>query len=275
MPLNFHDAMLDERKFRLRAALLIYHGNGGALVTGHDVMSEPGEWKPKLTAGYPLTRELMDLLVRGVQGAAPTRTVLPPNVLMWDGLRIAWWVPSARRRIWFNPLAQKGLQHVSRREVMHPPLVFVADPQRLHVFALAEDERPYAGTALYQAPYLNVYFDGWCCGGVVQWPKTVAVESLPEWEKAFFDSEGTKVWASRLTLFPGGHNALWEAMLTADRFPAEALVPTGRTLLDAINRAGMPEGIADPPPAEEIVPVGAALPCWQSTPGTFLPEVVR
>lgn len=256
--LSFQDALHEgDAEVRLRAALLVYHGPSGAMVTAHDV-DYPEGGSPQLLAGYPITREQADLLARLVQGATPTRTVLPENVVMWDGLRVAWWTPSRRGRIWFCPKQQPHLQHVSRQEVTHPALLWVADPKRLHVYALAEGERPTAATPIYQAPYLNVYADGWVCAEGFDWPGTVDPDCLGMWEKTFLDSEGTKVWAHRLTLFPGGHDHLWEAMRTAVTFPSASLVPTGLTVLDAINRQGPPAFC--PAPTEEIVPIGALTP---------------
>lgn len=245
-------------ELRLRGALLIYYSKlGGCLVTCHDVHGSSGTGELTIGAGHPITREQANLLVSGVQGSVPIRTVLPANVLMWDGVRVAWHVPARRRRIWFDRRQQPGLQHVSRQEVWQPALLFVAEPSQLFVYALASDERPTAETLLFQAPYLNVYGDGNVCAGAVEWPGTVDVSQLPEWERRWFESEGTHVTARRLTLFPGGHHALWEAMLTADHFPGESLVPTGQTVLDAINRQGPPE--LGPLVPEEIVPVKGAL----------------
>jgi PRTRC genetic system protein B len=257
MPVHMHDSLRGgmPARHRLRAMLGVYIDDDTgavALTSTHDVVTPEGEWKPRLTGGYPLTREQSEILAHGILGGSPIRAVLPANVLC-PGSRLAWWVPSARRRIWFDAREQKPLQHVSRQEVLHPPLVFLADPGRIHVFALAQDARPDEGTALYQAPYLNVYEDGWCCGGTVQWPKSTAVVAIPQWESAFFDGAGTKVWSARLTRFPGGHNALWTAMLTAERFPLESLVPAGLTLLDALN-AQRATSYPQPPPREVIIP---------------------
>jgi hypothetical protein len=83
------------------------------------------------------------------------------------------------------------------------------------------------------------------------------VDRLDLWETAFFDSMGTNPTARRLTLFPGGTRALWPAMLTAEAFPSESLVPLGITVLDAINHT---EGPATRPFCrEEIVPELPAL----------------
>lgn len=252
MPVRTHDALVSgDKTFKLRAALSVYYGAAGALVMAHDVHLGPEGEAPQLTAGYPLTREAMDALARGILGHAPTRGLLPPEVLLWDGIRLAWWAPSKRRRIWFNARQQRQMQHVSRREVTHPALLFVAEPGHLWVWALAESARPTAETPVHQAPYLNVYPDGNVCAGAVEWPP-LTLAALLEWEAAWYDSEGAHATASELTRFPGGHDALWTAMRTAETFPADSLVPTGLTVLDAVNREGVPQ--AGPAVRETIIP---------------------
>ena len=257
MAVHFMDSLVEgETELRLRGALLLYNSPSGVLLTSHDVDTPDGE-APTLLGGHPLTREQAESLARMILDYAPARTILPPQVISWDGARLAWWTPAQRRRLWFDRRRQPGLQQVSRREVPHPPLLWVAERNRLHLFALAQDERPVGGTPLFQAPYLNVYEDGWVCGEFA-WPGTVAPESLDSWEQCFFGSEGTKGWAARLTRFPGGHDALWTAMLEAHLFPCEMLVPLQLCAQDAVNqerRKGYPESA----PAEIIVPATLAL----------------
>jgi PRTRC genetic system protein B len=255
MAVNFLDSMTEgEVELRLRGALLVYNCRAGVLVTSHDVDTPDGE-APTLLGGHPLTREQADTLARTLLEYAPTRTVLPPQVVCWDGARLAWWTPAQRRRIWFDRREKPGLQHVSRREVQHPPLLWVVEARRLHLFALGANERPDAASPLFQAPYLNTYADGWVCGEF-DWPATVSPEAIPDWEARFFDSSGTKVWASRLTAYPGGHDALWPAMLEADTFPLETLVPLQLTVLDAINQERR-RSYTESAPAEQIVPMDA------------------
>lgn len=251
-----HDCMTEaQATFRHRAELSIYQGGDlGAVVMMRDVRyGEDGV--PRILGGSVLRRERLDEMIRGIQGAATIRTVLPEHVIMWDGLRVAWWVPSARRVIWFDRRRRPEMDHVSRREVLHPPLLMIADPGHLQVFALAENRRPTANDPVHQAPYPNVYDTGGVCAGGVQWPKTLDVDRLAEWERAFFGSEGTFPTAQRLTRYPGGHCALWEAMLTAQEFPAESLVPLGTSVLDAINHTERPRTL--PFVTEEIVPVSS------------------
>lgn len=262
---TLHDGMAEaERAFRHRGELSFYWGgDGAALVMARDVQYE-ADGIPRVRGGHVLTREALDQLIRGVQGAAPTRTVLPPHVIMWDGLRVAWWVPTARRRIWFDEKTRPELALINRQEVTHPPLLFIADPGHLQLYALPANERPTAATPVYQAPYFNVYDTGGVCAGKVAWPKTLDVEKLAQWETAFFDSVGTNPTARRLTLYPGGTAKLWAAMLEAGAFPLDSLVPLGLTVLDVINHTETPR--TDPFVREEIVPELPALEGEQDAP---------
>lgn len=260
MSVGFRDSMTGgNRQTRLRGALLIYIGENGVVVTAHDAQMPDDGQRPELVSGWPVHRDQVDLFARALLGHAPVRTVLPPEVLVADGLRTVWWTPSRRRRIWFSAKDNPHLQHVSRQEVTHPPLLWVADPGCLYLHALPSDERPTVDTPIYQAPYLNTYADGWVCAGAVKWPESIQPDAIPAWEQTFHDSEGTLVWAAELTRYPGGHAALWNAMLNAESFPAETLVPSGMTVLDAINRTGKPKGLMDRQPREQIVaPEGVA-----------------
>lgn len=259
MSLNLHDGMLaGDHDLPCPGALLIHVDRHnpvrGCLITAHDVLyCEDGT--RRLMAGHPISRELAHSVGLTLLGGAATRSLLPASVVMWDGLRLAWWTPSRRRRIWFS-LDRPALRDVSRQEVTHPALFWVAEAGRLHLWALASDARPEAGTPLYQAPYLNIYPDGWVCPDTLNWP-ALRPDAIDDWERHFHDSAGTKVWAERLTLFPGGHDALWRAMGTAGRFPADSLVPAQFTVLDAINQERRAL-YTEAPPAEAIVP-GAAI----------------
>jgi PRTRC genetic system protein B len=242
--------------FRLRACLLVYELSAEAALVQRADISTDADGTPRIASASPLTREGLGALLRGVHGLAPTRVVLPEGVVTWDGARLAWRTPARRRRIWFSGKQQPQLQHVSRKEVWHPPLLWVADAGRLHLWAWDGNWRG-AETPLFQAPYLNIYADGSVCGGAIQWPKTTEPDAIPAWETAWFDSEGTHCTAPELTRFPGGHDRLWEAMLAAECFPIWTLVPVQKTVLDAVNWTGEPMG--GPAVREIIVPDRPAL----------------
>lgn len=253
--LRHHDRLGAGPEFDLKAGFLVHVGAAGAVVTGHDIFDVPGHG-PTLVSGYPITREMADLLVRGLERRVPTRAVLPPEVLCWDGLRLAWWRPATLRPIRFRT-GKPDLDALSLREVLHPATLFVTDPGRLRVYALAGDARPTAATPVFQAPYYNTYADGSVCAGAVPFPRSAEVTDIPAWERAWYESEGTHCTCRELTRYPGGHDALWPAMRTATVFPVDSLVPTGQTVLDVLNQEGL--GAMGPAVQELIVGLNALV----------------
>ena len=72
-----------------------------------------------------------------------------------------------------------------------PPMVWKANRNGLSVYALASDKRPTESTALFYAPFFNVYEDNRVCMGTVdvKIKKTASLEEfMYEWENCFFNS---------------------------------------------------------------------------------------
>lgn len=245
MSVTFRDGMLGgPRDFELRGGMLIYQDETrqAALVTVHEVETPP-DGPPRLGVGAALSLQHAQAWARSVLGGGITRTVLPPEVLMWDGIRCAWWIPEGPRRIWFCSKHCPSLQDISRERVMQPPLLLVAEQGKLGVWALASSVRPDADTSIFQAPFYNVTAAGSFCPGTVTLPAP-GPSNLDAWERVVEDSVGTFPLTPDLTNYPGGTPALWRRMreiAAADLkppllgFPADSLVPTGLTVLDAIN----------------------------------------
>jgi PRTRC genetic system protein B len=138
---------------------------------------------------------------------------------------MVWWLPSRRREIHFNSADTTFNQEVSGKQVCHPPLVMMAEANRLTIFALHQSVRPHAKTLLYRAPYFNLYEAGNMCAGSVRLPSVVSAKDIPRWEAAFFGTNFThsNLHGQKLTTHKGGHNGLWRDMLTAEKFPVKLL----------------------------------------------------
>jgi PRTRC genetic system protein B len=79
---------------------------------------------------------------------------------------------------------------------------------------------------------------GYVCLGSTRVPQQGTVNSLPLWEKAFFESEFTHPnAANRLTLHPGGFVGLWKSLVGKKRFPTEHLAEAKESLSQFINRS--------------------------------------
>jgi len=149
---------------------------------------------------------------------------------------LVWWVPEQVRPAYFHLSAPPaGLRVLSRRTIVpvpYPAHLFVATGHKLGIYALAENQRPTATTAVLHSPVLNVYTDGSLCWGNIPKPKTLAVSAIPEFERALFDSWSTHPNAGQeLTVTSkGGLVKLWDdlAAREAVRFPVSRLKPFAR-----------------------------------------------
>lgn len=231
-------------KLTLIKAILLYQSSSNDfLATTHDV--ENGALLP----GTPIDRNALSDITSKLAGQAETgRTMLPARVLYSDASLLMWWCPASRRPIYFKS-GKPQLDDLSGKEVVHPPLVFMARNQSLCVWALSEDLRPEASTRLFVAPYFNIYEGGSMCSGNVRLPESLSPSSknLKAWEGAFFETNFThsNLGSAKITTFPEGHNALWAWMAAECQrskhwiFPCEAaLVETKLTVASVLAKGG-------------------------------------
>lgn len=213
---------------QLCRAILLYANGSDALATVHEILE--GEDGPSLLPGVPMNQVALSDLVSTLHENT-SRFVLPERVLFADATLLMWWCPASRREIYFKS-GKSELDELSGKLACHPPLVFLASAQSLAVWALTDNLRPVADTALYAAPYFNIYESGNMCSGNVRLPESLSPsnKNLKAWESAFFETNFTHSnrGGALLTAFEGGHNALWQAMTSPDvsEFPSSALAPT-------------------------------------------------
>ncbi|CAG9195735.1 PRTRC system protein B [Paraburkholderia tropica] len=214
------------------AALLFYRAraNGAVYATQHAVRVVDD--RPALLPGVPLTLEALaefaDLAARrtSYRGFVHERVVyLAPNMLVW-------WVPACTRRVWFQHAGELGN---ASGDCQHPPLVFAATRGNWSVFALRDNARPDAQTALYRAPYFNVWEDGRICVGNVVTPDTLNSDSIKPYEDAFFRSRFTHANADKLIKGRGGAVRLWKQLLDGSPFPLHQLIDAKCTLADVVK----------------------------------------
>jgi PRTRC genetic system protein B len=232
----------------LSRAVLVYEGERDgvtgqakeALVTINDVRIERGlngVETPQIKPGQLLSRDTLTSLTRSLHGLPQKREILPANVLFYDAGRMVWHVPARLRPIWFSPrLANLNktigglVQGLNGREVLYPPLLFVAEPGDLFVFALTSNERPTADTPVYAAPVLNVYDTGHMCRGNVALPQSLAIADLAKWEAGLYDTQFTHSNYRAVTIckHPRGHDGLWRSLAWRQEwrgFPNHLLTP--------------------------------------------------
>lgn len=235
-------------RLELTHALLLYTAPGRQMATVHKVGGGEGG-PPFLLPGECLTREAIEELMQSLHNTKAARHILPPEVLCASGV-LCWWKAASRLPIFFNTKDATFNQALGGKEVLHPPLVFLAKPGRLQIFALQQNERPTAETTLCRAPYYNLYGgdnyqEGTMCQGNVRLPEVIQSRDIPLWERAFFATNFThsNYQSNPLTRHKGGHNRLWEEARHWDYYSAESprtahsphLVPLKLTLLEAVN----------------------------------------
>lgn len=207
-----------------------YQPGAPAFASIHPV--EMHDSAPVIGAGAPLSRAHLDQWTDVLgKGAAPE--ILPSTILVAHQDMIAWWVPEQVRPAYFAlskpPARMKALTKRTALPVPYPAHLFVATRSSLGVYALPTSERPTPETQLLHSPILNVFLNGTLCWGDIPQPKTIAVSSIPEYERAVFDSWSTHANPGQeLTVAgKGGLVRLWDDLAAnrATRFPVERMKP--------------------------------------------------
>jgi PRTRC genetic system protein B len=218
------------REFTLKQAVLIYRDSSAGFATLHEVQGEKNQ-APYLGPGQPLTTGFLRTLARGL-GSRIAPEILPDNVLVRTPDSIVWWTASQRQVMFFGGGTEDAAK-LNGHLYPQPPLVFKVCRHELFVRALERDVRPIANTALRTAPYWNTEGSrGSVCAGTMRIPQEVTVDSIWEWETAFFCSSFTHPsGAVRLTSHPEGFTGLWLSLADCEaRFPTEFLTDARQTL---------------------------------------------
>lgn len=204
------------------------------------------EGRPTIATGVPLSRAHLRQWTEAL-GRTVLPEILPDNVLVAHPDMLVWWIPEQVRPAYFalsSPPA--GLRILSERTIVpvpYPAHLFVATRSRLGVYALPANQRPGAETRLLHSPILNVFVRGGLCWGNIPQPKALTISSIPEFERAVFDSWSTHPNPGQeLTVSgKGGLVRLWDdlAARRAKQFPIRRLKPfVGGALRQAPGRPG-------------------------------------
>lgn len=159
------------------------------------------------------------------------------NILALSANAVVWWRKPAPARVWFNTRGDcvlKGRTGVTPQ----PGLVFAATESSWFVWAVKGSERPGKDTALFRAPYMNVWESGKICTGQAELPRGIGTQVCAGYEEAFWSSRFTHPnihESNRLVTWPGGITKLWDELLKGDHaeFPQDSLVPF-KTTIDLI-----------------------------------------
>ncbi|KVM05509.1 PRTRC system protein B [Burkholderia ubonensis] len=221
-----------ESHLELDSALLLYRNSTDTrvYVTRHAARVVDGA--PTLLAGEPVTERQLAAFAAAASKHAGQQGFVHERVIFAGSGVVAWWMPAGVRHVWFKSDKPLGTRSGPAHQ---PALLFIAQGDSRNVFALAENARPQRGTALFQAPYYNVYSSGSVCTGNVEIAKQPTAADVEQYEDEFFRSRFTHPNAAKL--IQGGSIAtLWRQLLDGAEFPTDRLVALDLTVESAIQR---------------------------------------
>lgn len=157
--------------------------------------------------------------------------LLPKNVLHLnpehDGSAI-WYTPAQKVSLFFvESLA------IPNAEAFVPPLLWKASKNTLYIYAMVADKIINEQTALYHAPFFNLYNDGRVCMGTVK----VDIKAdchlqdfMQSWEQYFFKSFFSHLIGNTSPV-KGNIIQLWQKLVGSGKpFPIKSLIKNGLTL---------------------------------------------
>jgi PRTRC genetic system protein B len=158
--------------------------------------------------------------------------ILPTNILhiksRGEKSAVIWLTKSQKRPLYFI----EGLG-IPSGQAFVPAMVWQADKNGLRVFAVAGGRRPTEKTALYHAPFFNIYEDGRVCMGSVNVDikQSSSIEQFTKaWEDYFFNSYFSHLIRENSHV-KDNCVSLWNNLITTGRaFPNEVLKPNNKTL---------------------------------------------
>ena len=224
-------------QFKLRKALLIYSSGQKSFITQHDISTGRKGGPSVIGPAQMLTQDFVSSLIESVAGGSSDAEVLPDNVLAKGSRSVAWWMPAQRRQMFFDNAEGKA-KKLNGKIFPHPPLVWAVSSHTLFVRALTENKRPVGGTKLAVAPYWNVSDDGRVCLGSMRDPGSIAVSSIKDWERGFYESAFTHSNVGRSTRHAEGFEGLWRSLMGKwCPFPKKMLIPLPQTLAQFLKEA--------------------------------------
>lgn len=192
---------------------------------------------------HPLTVKEANLLAKSLQtdeeknkAFLKPKGILPTNILHinpGENGTVLWYTKAQQRQLYFV----NGLG-IPNGKAQVPPMIWFADKNSLFVFALTSNKRPAEKTALYHAPFFNVYDSGNVCMGTiaVNIKKSASLEEFTTaWESYFFNSYFSHLINEHN---PVNRNcvSLWKDLINTGKvFPKEVLRKTNRTIKNLLR----------------------------------------
>ncbi|GAA5089336.1 prokaryotic E2 ligase family D protein [Chryseobacterium ginsengisoli] len=145
--------------------------------------------------------------------------------------------------IWYSKAQYRDLYFVENLGIPNgkahiPTLLWIADRNRISVFAIKTDRRPTEKTKLCHAPFFNIHSSGSVCMGTVDIniKKTSSLEAFTNlWQEYFFNSYFSHLMHSHNPI-KGNLVSLWKNLMeNNENFPKDSLKETGLTLKNLLK----------------------------------------
>jgi|GEM_PF-2698603 len=135
---------------------------------------------------------------------------------------VMWWRPAHKRML----NMKTALQLSKPVEVCVPAILHLIVNKDMYVYALANDARPDEDTALYNAPFFNVYKDGAICLGTARVGKDQTDnygDEVYRFENGFYSADQTHGHYDEIT--KTNLTDLWHKLIkSGEPFPAGELI---------------------------------------------------
>lgn len=212
---------------------------------------------PVIKPGRLITEHDLAEIHKGLSTAHATQSIawLDQRLLAKGSDRMVWWTSPGTRPMFFKKSSYVKNTFDGAASCPVPALVWMAiQGHGLYVFASSEPGRPTPTTALYQAPFFNVWGRGRVCSGNAHQPQEADVWDPVAWETYFFGSHFTHpnfLEEDRLTK---GVDPVkfWKTMVVKplESFPGNRLVRMPLTaqdlidplIVDKLNKLPRPKG---------------------------------
>jgi PRTRC genetic system protein B len=226
--------------YELTAAVLVYTNptTRHAFASKHEVARDGG--RPVIRPGTPLGEDDYKTLVGALAPREQPRMHWRDPRLLAQGLgRMLWWTPPQHRALFFRRSPPHQDSFDGRGRCACPGLVFLTHEGSLLVFAVKGRAAPTPASALFQAPFFNVWSQGQVCVGNAVAPQAEQREDLDAWERMFFGSHFTHpnfTQPDRLTVGVAPAD-FWQGQLRqpTPEFPEEVLFPLELRLGDLLT----------------------------------------
>jgi PRTRC genetic system protein B len=133
--------------------------------------------------------------------------------------------------VWYTPAQEVSLFFVEELGIPNgkakvPTLLWKADKEHLHIYALHSNKRPDNNTPLYHAPFFNLYENGNVCMGTVNVEiegSTCLEDFICQWQSYFFNSYFSHHIGGHYPI-EGNTIQLWQQQVNSNKaFPIDQL----------------------------------------------------